>query len=63
MIDKPGARDRLIKKVDKLVSLQDKIEQEYEHSRANLNVLECLEQERDERRFQYKDICEKICKL
>ena len=63
MINKPGARDRLIKKVERLFSLQDEIEQEHEQGRANLNVLERLEQERDESRSQYKAVCEKIRKL
>ena len=63
MINKPGARDRLIWKVDRLLSLQDEIEQEHEQGRANPNALERLEQERDESRSQFKAVCAKIRKL
>ena len=62
-INKPGARDRLIKKVDRLLSLQDEIEQEHEQGRANPNALERLEQERDESKSVYKAVCAKIRKL
>ena len=63
MINKPGARERLIKKVERLLSLQDEIEQEHELGRANPDAIERLERERDESRSQYKALCAKIRKL
>ena len=63
VVNKPGARDRLIHKISKLVSFEDEIEQQFEQGRDHPDLIERLEQDLDKSRASYKGLLEKVRSL